>query len=136
MFLLTAIVEGDIANNMEKQLGVQPDRPLYVLEYWVGHYDVYFSDHNTKDDEYVRKDLEDILSFNASLGVYMFHGGTNFGFTNGAYLSKYPTHLKNVFYVLAQKMTLQKTYLLDHINCFINNSIRHELNDFCLPLKA
>ena len=54
LFLLTAIVEGDIANNMEKQLGVQPDRPLYVLEYWVGHYDVYFSDHNTKDDEYVR----------------------------------------------------------------------------------
>ncbi len=30
------------------------------------------------------RNLMEILSFNASVSFYMFHGGTNFGFMNGA----------------------------------------------------
>lgn len=36
-----------------------------------------------KSDDIV-KTMKDMLALNASFNIYMFHGGTNFGFTSGA----------------------------------------------------
>jgi len=39
--------------------------------------------HANVDKESVAKTLDEMLAFNASVSIYMFHGGTSFGFTSG-----------------------------------------------------
>lgn len=62
----------------------QPNKPLMVMEYWTGWFDHWAERHHTRSSETFGKVLEDILSFGASVNMYMFHGGTNWGFLNGA----------------------------------------------------
>lgn len=55
-----------------------------TMELWSGkawHWGVQPEHHN---DQAVAQDIRDILSSGASVNCYMFHGGTNFGFTSGA----------------------------------------------------
>ncbi len=40
--------------------------------------------HHTTTMEQSANDLDVLLELGASVNIYMFHGGTNFGFTNGA----------------------------------------------------
>lgn len=65
---------------MKKKIG---DRPLMCMEFWVGWFDYWGGEHHTGDLEEHLKDLEDILS-EGHVNIYMFEGGTNFGFMNGA----------------------------------------------------
>lgn len=59
-------------------------KPLMVMEFWVGWFDAWGDNtHHTTSTEDAVKELEDILS-EGSVNIYMFHGGTNFGFTSGA----------------------------------------------------
>ncbi|WP_375105256.1 beta-galactosidase family protein [Paenibacillus sp. RS8] len=60
------------------------DEPLMVMEYWNGWFDHWMEDHHVRDAEDVAGVLDDILTHGSSLNMYMFHGGTNFGFYNGA----------------------------------------------------
>ncbi|XP_077985074.1 beta-galactosidase-1-like protein 2 isoform X2 [Glandiceps talaboti] len=60
------------------------DKPLMVMEYWSGWFDHWGEDHHVLDVEEMEKVLIRILSMGASVNFYMFHGGTNFGFMNGA----------------------------------------------------
>ncbi|MDX3342634.1 glycoside hydrolase family 35 protein [Streptomyces baarnensis] len=62
----------------------QPQGPLMCGEFWSGWFDRWGSGHNRRRDTEVRDTLEEILAAGASVNIYMFHGGTNFGFTNGA----------------------------------------------------
>ena len=66
----------------------RPDQPLMCGEYWCGWFDHWFEAHHTKTAEDVVLDLEGFFRINASLNFYMFHGGTNFGFMNGANYDK------------------------------------------------
>ncbi|XP_050042178.1 beta-galactosidase-like [Dermacentor andersoni] len=58
--------------------------PLVVTEYYPGWLDLWGFPHAKVDHRAMLKTLEEILLHNASVNLYMFHGGTNFGFTNGA----------------------------------------------------
>ncbi len=59
-------------------------RPLMVMEFWIGWFDAWGDDaHHTTDVAKATKELNDILA-EGSVNIYMFHGGTNFGFTSGA----------------------------------------------------
>lgn len=59
-------------------------RPLMVMEFWIGWFDAWGDKkHHTTSVEDATKELSDILE-EGSVNIYMFHGGTNFGFTNGA----------------------------------------------------
>lgn len=63
---------------------VQPDAPRIVSEYWTGWFDAW----GKKFDPTVPADLHEyrlagILSAGAMPNLYMFHGGTNFGFYAG-----------------------------------------------------
>lgn len=60
------------------------EEPLMVMEYWNGWFDHWMKDHHVRDAEDVAGVLDDILTQGSSLNMYMFHGGTNFGFYNGA----------------------------------------------------
>lgn len=59
-------------------------RPLMVMEFWIGWFDAWGdSIHHTTESDAATKELEAILT-QGSVNIYMFHGGTNFGFTNGS----------------------------------------------------
>lgn len=63
---------------------LQSDKPTMVAEFWDGWFDHWGEMHHTRDVASVTGTLEEILKFGSSVNLYMFHGGTNFGFMNGA----------------------------------------------------
>ena len=62
----------------------QANRPLMCMEYWNGWFDHWGESHHTRDAADVAQVFEEMLEEQASVNFYMFHGGTNFGFYNGA----------------------------------------------------
>jgi beta-galactosidase len=62
----------------------QPTGPLMCSEFWDGWFDWWGGVHHTTDTDAAASDLDDLLAAGASVSIYMFHGGTNFGLTNGA----------------------------------------------------
>ena len=56
-----------------------------VMEFWTGWFDHWGEQHlerNISPEDFSRE-LQAILADGASINLYMFHGGTNFGFMNG-----------------------------------------------------
>ncbi len=62
----------------------QPDLPVMCMEFWDGWFDHWEVPHHTRPSHEVVQVFEDMLAHNAHVNFYMFHGGTNFGFYNGA----------------------------------------------------
>ncbi|AZB42205.1 beta-galactosidase [Bacillus sp. FJAT-42376] len=62
----------------------KPGSPLMCAEFWIGWFDHWGGKHHTREAADVADVFEDMLSKGASVNFYMFHGGTNFGFMNGA----------------------------------------------------
>lgn len=62
----------------------QPTGPLMCMEFWDGWFDWWGQPHHVAPAEMNAQDLDDLLALGASVNLYMFHGGTNFGFTGGA----------------------------------------------------
>jgi len=55
----------------------------HVTEFWDGWFD-HWASSTTPVPEDTAAALDEILKAGASVSLYMFHGGTNFGFMNGA----------------------------------------------------
>ncbi|ELK30540.1 Beta-galactosidase-1-like protein [Myotis davidii] len=76
------------ADNMTKIFALQreyePHGPLVNSEYYTGWLDYWGQNHSTRSIIAVTKGLEKMLKLGASVNMYMFHGGTNFGYWNGA----------------------------------------------------
>ncbi|XP_074660507.1 beta-galactosidase-1-like protein 2 [Tubulanus polymorphus] len=63
----------------------QPNMPIFVAEFWSGWFDHWSKLHHKVATEEYMKNLVYILDKRiTSVNLYMFHGGTNFGFMNGA----------------------------------------------------
>lgn len=62
----------------------QQTGPLMCSEFWNGWFDHWGAHHHTTSVTDAANELDALLGAGASVNVYMFHGGTNFGFTNGA----------------------------------------------------
>lgn len=62
----------------------QPDKPAMVGEFWTGWFDHWGESHHTTTVESMRDTAKTILLLNSSISFYMFVGGTNFDFYNGA----------------------------------------------------
>ncbi|WP_409348112.1 glycoside hydrolase family 35 protein [Paenibacillus gyeongsangnamensis] len=60
------------------------EEPLVCMEYWNGWFDHWLKPHHTRDAGDVADVFDRMLRAGASVNFYMFHGGTNFGFYNGA----------------------------------------------------
>ncbi|CAG7615862.1 Beta-galactosidase [Paenibacillus solanacearum] len=58
--------------------------PLMCMEFWNGWFDHWMKPHHTRPAAEVADVFERMLEAGASVNFYMFHGGTNFGFYNGA----------------------------------------------------
>ena len=61
-----------------------PRGPLVNTEFYPGWLDVWSVPHQTRSAEIVAKTFDKMLLMNASVNFYMYMGGTNFGFMNGA----------------------------------------------------
>ncbi len=62
----------------------QPTGPLMCSEFWDGWFDHWGALHHVTTPADAARELDELLGAGASVNLYMFHGGTNFGFTNGA----------------------------------------------------
>jgi beta-galactosidase len=62
----------------------QPTGPLMCGEFWDGWFDSWGGIHHTTSATDAAAELDELLTAGASVNIYMFHGGTNFGLTNGA----------------------------------------------------
>lgn len=62
----------------------QSTGPLMCAEFWDGWFDHWGAHHHTTSVAQSAADLDELLAAGASVNLYMFHGGTNFGLTNGA----------------------------------------------------
>ncbi len=63
---------------------MRPGTPVFVSEYWPGWFDHWGEPHSVKPIGPQLADLEYMLKNNVSFNIYMFHGGTSFGFMSGA----------------------------------------------------
>jgi beta-galactosidase len=74
----------------------QPEGPLMCAEFWNGWFDHWGEKHHMRSAEDAAKALDEILSCGASVSLYMFHGGTNFGFMSGANAAPGPRYQATV----------------------------------------
>jgi len=80
----TATFGSRTAERLEVLRRHQPTGPLMCMEFWCGWFDHWGAHHHTTDAAASAADLDALLAAGGSVNVYMFHGGTNAGFTNGA----------------------------------------------------
>jgi beta-galactosidase len=63
---------------------LRPDGPFMSGEYWAGWFDHWGEHHHTTDAAANAAEYEWMLRQGYSVSMYMFHGGTSFGWMNGA----------------------------------------------------
>ncbi|MGL5656631.1 MAG: glycoside hydrolase family 35 protein [Fusobacteriaceae bacterium] len=68
----------------EKLDEYQRDKAKMVMEFWIGWFDHWGENHHTRDSDSMLEEFKYMLEKEISVNFYMFHGGTNFGFYNGA----------------------------------------------------
>ena len=81
---LTASFGSRSTERFETLRSFQPTGPLMCMEFWNGWFDSWGTHHHTTSAEQSAAAAEEILAAGGSINFYMFHGGTNFGLTNGA----------------------------------------------------
>ncbi|WP_368505680.1 beta-galactosidase family protein [Alkalihalophilus sp. As8PL] len=83
--VLTTLNFGSRVENALKELtGFKKISPKMCMEFWIGWFDYWGGEHHTRNAADVAAVFEEMLEKNMSVNYYMFHGGTNFGFYNGA----------------------------------------------------
>ena len=79
---------GSFGSRAEERLATlrahQRTGPLMCSEFWDGWFDWWGGSHHTTDAAESAAELDALLQAGASVNLYMLHGGTNFGVTNGA----------------------------------------------------
>jgi beta-galactosidase len=75
---------GNAGPGLKAEAAFRPGEPLFATEYWPGWFDHWGHPHETRPIDAQVKDLEYILGHGGSVNIYMFHGGTSFGFMAGA----------------------------------------------------
>ncbi len=83
--LMVANFGGYNENRFDDLKLLQPDKPLMCGEHWCGWFDRWGTSHHSDDpEETLGRSLDGFFKEDASFNLYMFHGGTNFGFSSGA----------------------------------------------------
>lgn len=75
---------GSTKTGLAKLKTFRPGAPLMIGEFWAGWFDHWGREHHITNGESEAKELEWALKHDSSINIYMFHGGTSFGFMNGA----------------------------------------------------
>ncbi|KAA0715931.1 Beta-galactosidase [Triplophysa tibetana] len=83
----------NITTAFNRQRRFEPKGPLVNSEFYTGWLDHWGEKHASVDNEKVSQMLREMLVMGASVNMYMFEGGTNFGYWNGA---DYDTRFRSV----------------------------------------
>ena len=75
---------GDAQKEFAKLKQLRPNGPMMTGEYWDGWFDHWGAPHTADTLDQQAKDLDWMLRQGYSVSLYMFHGGTSFGWMNGA----------------------------------------------------
>ncbi len=75
---------GEAKNEFAKLAKLRPNSPRMCGEYWNGWFDHWGEKHHTTDAAAEARELQWMLEQGYSVNLYMFHGGTSFGWMNGA----------------------------------------------------
>jgi beta-galactosidase len=80
--------DGNRANQAQKSFATlktkRPDGPMFNSEFWAGWFDHWGGPHAHTSTEIQTANLAWMLQQGYSVSIYMFHGGTDFGWLNGA----------------------------------------------------
>lgn len=82
---------GEAKSAFTKLKAFRPSQPAMAGEYWAGWFDHWGEPHAQTDANVQAKELAWMLSQGYSFNLYMFEGGTTFGFMNGANFQGNPT---------------------------------------------
>ena len=75
---------GEAKDAFAKLKAFRPDQPRMAGEYWAGWFDHWGEPHAHTDAGVQTQELAWMLNQGYSFNIYMFEGGTTFGFMNGA----------------------------------------------------
>jgi hypothetical protein len=84
--LITVNFQHNVESRLTTLMRFQPDKPMMVMELWTGWFDHWGHPHLERDlpAPLLTQTVSTILKMGGSFNLYMFHGGTNFGFMSGA----------------------------------------------------
>ena len=82
--ILPTLNFGSHASTAFNALKSYGEMPKMCMEFWCGWFDHWGEKHHTRKADNLVPELEEFLKQGASFNMYMFLGGTNFGFTAGA----------------------------------------------------
>ena len=80
----TANFGSDPEGNFDALDALRPNQPHFCMEYWCGWFDHWGEKPHNRDAEDIVAPLKRMRERGEHFNIYMFHGGTNFGFMNGA----------------------------------------------------
>ncbi len=75
---------GDAERSIKLYKTFRPNTPIYVAEYWDGWFDHWGEKHQVTDAAKQEAEIRSMLQQGYSISLYMIHGGTSFGWMNGA----------------------------------------------------
>ena len=84
LFAATNFGVGNHEHGMDNLATARPKQALFVSEYWPGWFDHWGHPHETRPIAPQIADIDYILTRGAGINIYMFHGGTSFGFGAGS----------------------------------------------------
>lgn len=82
--LMTANFGSRTEEAFKRLESLRPNEPKICMEFWNGWFDQWGVPHHTRDTDSIISELEYIIKNNGHFNLYMFVGGTNFGFYNGS----------------------------------------------------
>jgi len=75
---------GDSDHSVAQMKAFRPDAPVYAAEYWDGWFDHWGEKHQLTDAAKQEAEIRSVIEKGYSINLYMVHGGTSFGWMNGA----------------------------------------------------
>jgi beta-galactosidase len=75
---------GDSARSIALLRKFAPTTPVYAAEYWDGWFDHWGEKHQRTDAAKQEEEIRAVIAKGYSINLYMIHGGTSFGWMNGA----------------------------------------------------
>jgi beta-galactosidase len=80
-------IGANVVESFKPQSHFEISGPKVNSEFYPGWLDMWGEPHSRVDKTSVARTLDEMLAINASVNIYVFHGGTSFGFKSGIFHS-------------------------------------------------
>lgn len=87
--LATLTLGSNVKNQMPRLDRLAEGKPKFCAEFWCGWFDHWGESHHVRGGDSVVAEVDEFMKNGWNFNFYMFCGGTNFGFMNGANYDEY-----------------------------------------------